>query len=393
MEQGILRERRVFFYVQHLLGIGHLARASRIAKALVERDFDVTMVTGGLPLPGFPGEGVKTIALPAVAAGDKGFSGLSDAAGNPLTSAFREHRKDLLIDAFRRAEPDIVIIEAFPFGRRQMRFELLPLLEAIAAMEKRPLVATSLRDILQERTKPGRAEETVELVKAHFDLVLVHGDPAFARIEETFPLAREIEDKVVYTGLVAPPPPAAPLETFDIVVSAGGGAVGKELIGSALEAARLLPEALRWCLVTGPNLPEADFDALAASAPASVNLFRFRQDFASLLAGARLSVSQAGYNTVCDILRAGCGSLLIPFTAGGETEQSTRAERLERLGLASVLPEEGITPPELARRIETMLALPRPDIPPLDLDGAMKTAVILGDRLQRGGSVRPSRSA
>jgi len=393
MEQGILRKRRVFFYVQHLLGIGHLARASRIAKALVERDFDVTMVTGGLPVPGFPGEGVKTIALPAVAAGDKGFSGLSDAAGNPLTSVFREHRKDLLIEAFRRAEPDIVIIEAFPFGRRQMRFELLPLLEAIAAMEKRPLVATSLRDILQERTKPGRAEETVELVTTHFDLVLVHGDPAFARIEETFPLAREIEDKVVYTGLVAPPPPAAPLETFDILVSAGGGAVGKELIGTALEAARLLPETLRWCLVTGPNLPQSDFDALAASAPARVNLSRFRQDFASLLAGARLSVSQAGYNTVCDILRAGCGALLIPFTAGGETEQSTRAERLERLGLASVLPEEGITPRELARRIETMLARPRPDIPPLDLDGAMKTAVTLGDRLQWRGSVRPSRSA
>lgn len=388
-----MSKRRVFFYVQHLLGIGHLARASRIANALVERDFDVTMVTGGLPVPGFPGEGVKTIALPAVAAGDKGFSGLSDAAGNPVTRAFQEHRKELLIDTFRRVQPDTVIVEAFPFGRRQMRFELLPLLDAIAAMERRPLVATSLRDILQERTKPGRAEETVELVKAHFDLVLVHGDPAFARIEETFPLAREVEDKVVYTGLVAPPPPAAPSETFDILVSAGGGAVGKELIGSALEAARLLPEGLSWCLVTGPNLPQADFEALAASAPKRVSLFRFRQDFASLLAGSRLSVSQAGYNTVCDILRAGCGSLLIPFTAGGETEQSTRAERLERLGLAAVLPEEDVAPHELARRIETMLARPRPDLPPLDLDGAMKTAMVLEDRLQQRETVRPSRSA
>jgi predicted glycosyltransferase len=393
MEQGPLSKRRVFFYVQHLLGIGHLARASRIAKALVERDFDVTMVTGGLPVAGFPGEGVTTVALPAVAAGDKGFSGLCDAAGNPVTPAFLEHRKDLLIDTLRRTKPDVVIIEAFPFGRRQMRFELIPLLDAIAAMERRPLVATSLRDILQERVKPGRAEETVELVQAHFDLVLVHGDPAFARFEETFPLAGEIEDKVVYTGLVAPPPQAEPAETFDVLVSVGGGAVGKELIGAALAAARLLPEGLRWCLVTGPNMPQADFDALAAAAPQRVGLFRFRQDFASLLAGGRLSVSQAGYNTVCDILRAGCASLLIPFTAGGETEQSTRAARLERLGLAAVLPEEGVTPQELARHVETMLPRPRPDIPPLDLDGAVRTAMILEDRLQQRETVRPSRSA
>ncbi|ASY65627.1 hypothetical protein SJ05684_b46450 (plasmid) [Sinorhizobium sojae CCBAU 05684] len=388
-----MNKRRVFFYVQHLLGIGHLARASRIAKALVERDFDVTMVMGGLPVPGFPGEGIKTIALPAVAAGDRGFSGLSDAAGDPVTPAFLERRKDLLIDALRRSDPDVVIIEAFPFGRRQMRFELLPLLDAIAAMERRPLVATSLRDILQERLKPGRAEETVALVREHFDLVLVHGDPAFARLQETFPLAGEIEGKVVYTGLVAPPPPEQPNEKFDVVVSAGGGAVGKELIGASLAAARLLPDALRWCLVTGPNLPPSDFDALSASAPAGAGLFRFRQDFASLLAGARLSVSQAGYNTVCDVLRAGCASLLIPFVAGGETEQSTRADRLEKLGLATVLPEEGITPQELALRVEAMLARPKPAMPPLDLNGAAQTAMILADRLSREEAVRSFRSA
>ncbi|MCA1441679.1 glycosyl transferase [Ensifer sp. IC4062] len=392
MEQSLLSKHRVFFYVQHLLGIGHLARASRIAKALSADGFDVTMVTGGAPVPGFPGEGLATIALPPVTAGDKGFSGLSDADGNPVTDAFQQHRKDLLIEALHASKPDVVIIEAFPFGRRQMRFELLPLLDAVAAMQPRPLVATSLRDILQERVKPGRAEETVDLVKAHFDLVLVHGDPAFARIEETFPLAGKIAEKVAYTGLVAPPPPAEANEKFDIVVSAGGGAVGKDLISAALGAATMLPKALRWCIVTGPNLPQGDFDALAAAAPDGVSLFRFRQDFAGLLAGARLSVSQAGYNTVCDILRAGCGSLLIPFTAGGETEQSTRAERLERLGLAGVLPEEGITSDQLARDIEAMLARPRPEIPPLDLAGAARTATILREQL-RQREFRPSRSA
>ncbi len=280
----------------------------------------------------------------------------------------------MLIGAYHGAKPDIVIIEAFPFGRRQVRFELLPLLDEIEDSEPRPLVMTSLRDILQEKTKPGRDEETVSLVKKHFDAVLVHGDPDFARLEDTFPLAGEISQRIVYTGLVAPNPPPQPAEKFDIVVSAGGGAVGAALVRAALETAPLLDGIKNWCLVTGPNMPQVDFDAISAEAPDNVSVFRFRKDFASLLAGARLSVSQAGYNTVCDILQAKCRSLLIPFAAGGETEQSARAERLVRLGLAHVLEEKDISAQSMADAITAALALPGPDTIHLDLDGAAGTS-------------------
>lgn len=69
---------KVFFYVQHLLGIGHLARASRVASALVEDGFSVTMVTGGLLLDGFPAAGIEHIQLqPAVTSGD-GFTKLKE---------------------------------------------------------------------------------------------------------------------------------------------------------------------------------------------------------------------------------------------------------------------------------------------------------------------------
>ena len=377
MTDSQLRAPRAFFYVQHLLGIGHLARASRIARALAEDGFDVTVVTGGTPVTGFPGPLVHHVALPPITAGDAGFSGLADIDGNPVDDAFKDNRKERLLAAFNQSQPDIVIIEAFPFGRRQVRFELLPLLEAIAAMDNKPLVVTSLRDILQERSKPGRDEETVALVKQYFDRVLVHGDPAFARLEDTFPLAADITDKVIYTGLVAAPAPARPTERFDVIVSAGGGAVGNALIRAALEAAKSIAKPLSWALITGPNLPQSDFDAISADAPAHVSVTRFRPDFASLLAGARLSVSQAGYNTVCDILRAGCHALLIPFTAGGETEQTVRAERLEKLGLAHVLAEDDLSADSMTRAIETALAAP--DRPPhsLDLGGAHRTAEIL----------------
>ncbi|MBX4924583.1 glycosyltransferase family protein [Rhizobium binae] len=368
---------RIFFYVQHLLGIGHIARASRIANALVKDGFDVTVVTGGLPVPGFPGEGVKTVALPAVVASNAGFSGLADAEGRPAGEDFLHARRELLLEAFHAARPDVVIIEAFPFGRRQMRFELLPLLAAIERAEPRPKLLSSVRDILQENRKPGRDAETAALVRDHFDAVLVHGDPAFVKLEDTFPLTAEIADRVRYTGLVTPPPAPEPAETFDIIASAGGGAVGAELIGAAKEAAALMPTKLRWLLIAGPNLPEADFTALSQDAAANVTLVRFRKDFPSLLRGAKVSISQAGYNTVGDLMRSQCRAILIPFVAGGETEQTVRAERLQALDLADILPEQGLTPAHVKEAVEKALAASRRGPVSLDLEGAVKTAGII----------------
>ena len=216
----------VLFYVQHLLGIGHLARASRVAAALAEDGFAVTVVTGGTPVPGFPGPGVATLALPTITAADEGFSGLTDAQGKPVDDAYRAHRRDLLLGALAEIRPEIVVIEAYPFGRRQMRFELLPLLEAIAAMKPRPALVTSVRDILQERTKPGRDAETVEILNRHFDLVMVHGDPVFATLADTFPLASSITAEIAYTGMVAAAAAQPSPERYDVVISAGGGAAG-----------------------------------------------------------------------------------------------------------------------------------------------------------------------
>ncbi len=380
---------RILFYVQHLLGIGHLARASRIATALVEDGFDVTLVMGGRPVAGFPDPAVKTVALPSVTSGDQGFSGLVDADGNPIDDAFKEKRLLQLLQAFRGCRPDIVILEAFPFGRRQMRFELLPLVETIKNSSPRPLVVASVRDILQERVKPGRNEESVDLIERYFDLVMVHGDPNFATLGQSFPLASVFEGKLAYTGLVAAPPPPPAAQHFDVVVSAGGGAAGGDLIRATVEAAKTSMGSLSWCLISGPNLPAAEFDALSKDAPSHLSLFRFREDFASLLTGARRSVSQAGYNTVCDILRAGCRSLLIPFAAGGETEQATRAARLEGLGLSTVLAEPDLTPASLASAIEAALAGPRPSSSRLDLDGARGTANVLRGLLK---TIRRSQS-
>ncbi len=368
----------VFFYVQHLLGIGHLARASRIARAMIDLGLNVTLVTGGVPVQGFPGPGIPHIALPPIAVADGAFAGLVTADGRPADAAYLDARKAQLLAAYHAAKPDIVLIEAFPFGRRQVRFELLPLIDAIAATHPRPALVSSLRDIVQRRNKPGRDAETVALVRRAFDLVLVHGDPSFAALGDSFALADQIEDRIAYTGLVCPPAPPLATERFDVLVSAGGGAAGKHVISAAIGAARLLPELPRWCIITGPNLPQLDYDALGRDLPANVSLVRFRPDLASLMTGARLSVSQAGYNTVADILMAGCHALLVPYAVAGETEQSDRAARLQRIGRVGVIHEAALNDANLAAAIKVEMARSLPSQAlAISVDGAKRSAEIL----------------
>ena len=64
-------------------------------------------------------------------AADPQFSALADADGRPLDDAFRAARRDHLIELFSNERPAAIITEMFPFGRRQLRFELVPLLEAV----------------------------------------------------------------------------------------------------------------------------------------------------------------------------------------------------------------------------------------------------------------------
>ncbi|MGI9512032.1 MAG: glycosyltransferase family protein [Anderseniella sp.] len=373
---------KVMFYVQHLLGIGHLVRASRVASALAADGQHVTMVTGGMAVAGFPAEQVSNVQLPPLRSSDESFSGLADDQGREAGDVYLERRKEALIDAFDEIAPDCLIIEAFPFARRQMRFELLPLLDHVKALPraKRPMVVSSIRDILQPKSQQ-RDVATALVIQDYFDLVLVHGDERFATLDETFSSAGSIADKTVYTGMVAPDAAASPdTDQYDVIVSAGGGAVGEDLLRASLAARQLTSlNRARWLIVTGPNLPDEAVSRLQAMASQGIEIVRFRPDLAFLLRQAKLSVSQAGYNTVADVLRAQCSSVLVPFAAHGEQEQTLRATRLEAAGLAVCVQSGELSPAALARAIDAACKQHGNQAADILLDGAAATAGILRD--------------
>jgi len=382
-----MSRQRVLFYVQSLLGVGHTQRALRLARAFAEAGLEVELVSGGAPVPGPRLSGVSLTQLPPLRSADASFSRLVDAAGHPPDEAWKAQRRDALLAAFARARPHALVMETYPFGRRQLGFELLPLLEAAGRARPRPLVVCSIRDILQPKRNPERVAETLHLAERFFDRVLVHGDPRLVRLEETFPGAGELGERVRYTGLVAPPALGA-ARGEGVLVSHGGGAVGTALLGAALDARPV--SALRaapWRLLAGPHMPAHELAALARRAPAGVLVERARPDFLELLAGCTVSVSQAGYNTVVEILRVGARAVLVPFSAGGEVEQRLRAARLAERGRVRVVDEAALAPAALARAIDAALVDPPPAQGDLDLEGAPQSArLLLGWLAARGGA-------
>ena len=369
---------KVFFWVQHLLGIGHLRRTLSLARAAAGAGIETVVASGGLPVPGADPGGATLVQLPPVRAVDRHFKQLADERDQLIDDAWRDRRRMALLKAWEAARPDVLVTELFPFGRRQLRFELEPLLARAKA--NGCTTVSSVRDILVEPDKPGRIGEMLERVTRWYDLVLVHGDPDFVPFDATFPRLDQIAPLVRYTGY-AVERAEAPLSgdgEEEVLVSAGGGAVGEPLLRAALAARPLSAARDRcWRFLVGEGLPDAVFSDLAQAAPAGVIVERARPDFPVLLSRAHLSVSQGGYNTVMEVLAAGLRAVVAPYAGGHESEQTLRAHALAERSALQVVAENELAPESLAAAIDRALAGPPLSAAGIDLGGIPATIRLL----------------
>lgn len=377
----------ILIAVTHLLGAGHLTRAAALARAFARDGHAVTLVSGGMPAALRAEPGLRVVQLPPVRIRGTAFGALLDEDGRPIDAARMGARRAGLLAALAETAPAAVVTELYPFGRRVLADEFETLVAAARALRPRPLLLASVRDILAAPSRPERVAQTHARLAGGYDGVLVHADPVLVRLDASWP-TEGLTVPLYETGYVDEGEPVTtPPGGGGIVVSGGSSAAGLPLQEAALGAAARLPERA-WRILVGRGVSEAGFAALAAGAPANARVERARPDFRALLRAADLSISQAGYNTVVDLMAAGCRALLVPFEAGRETEQRQRAETLARRGLATVLPEAELDAAHLAMEAGRLLAAPPPPPAAIALDGAARSVAIVRGLL---AAARPCR--
>ena len=194
---------KIVFYCQHVLGIGHLFRTLEICKAM--RGHEVILVTGGPQIDTKFPKHVTVIQLPELQMGQE-FKGLFSSDQTASLDQIKKKRQTKLQAIIEKHTPDLFLCELYPFGRKAFRFELDPVLEAI---RNHPLsrcgVVSSVRDILVEKEDQNKHEgRAVETLNNYFDAVLVHSDPKWFTLKETFLRFDEIKVPVFHTGYIAP---------------------------------------------------------------------------------------------------------------------------------------------------------------------------------------------
>ncbi|WP_319541408.1 glycosyltransferase [uncultured Pseudodesulfovibrio sp.] len=384
---------RIVFYCQHVLGVGHMFRSLEIVKGL--KDHEVILVTGGAEVDFDPPANMTQIQLPGLMMDSKftRFIPLEEGAevDEVLVRRLRQFK-----EIMTEYQPDIFMVELFPFGRKKFRFELLPILKKVRKGEYGKCKAVcSVRDILVEKNDMQRQVERVHgYLNPNFDHVLVHSDPNLVKLDETFPGVEGIVPEVHYTGYVArKPDPAQTAALADelnlgdtplIVASVGGGHIGHDMLTGIMGASPILNETHPHKLVmfTGPYATEEHFQGLQEKAAAyeHITVKRFTKRFLAYLELARLSVSLGGYNTTMNLLATNTFGLMYPFLQN--REQNMRARRIEEKGGLRVITSDDLEPTLLASHMAK--ALDKEAAPlGLDLNGGPNSARILEKVFER----------
>lgn len=363
---------KVLFHVNHLWGVGHFTRTAAIANAVVAAGGEATILSGNTPVFGRLDDAVRLIALPAIQAKDTTYARLVTSRGWPVSEDQWARRAAILAETLEAAAPDILVTETFPFGRRKLAREIVPLIEA--ARTKGAKIVASLRDVPTPPTDIKRLAECADRLRTLYDAVLIHGDPTVTPLNEIWP--GEIPVSTHLTGYVAT---AAKPESDrrGVVVSAGGGGDAAPLLRAALAAwkAGLLADQ-PWTFITGQHAPEGLHEKLSAAAPRNLGgeILQNAPDLPARIARAKLSISRGGYNTVAETIAAGARSIVVPFAPDGDPEQEIRAKLFAERGLLTHLPETGLTPQALTAAAQAALARPAPAPDAIRLDGATDAA-------------------
>ena len=253
-------------------------------------------------------------------------------------------------------KPDVLLFDGFPFMRYPwMKSGLDFLLECVKNTWNDVKIVSSVRDICYPY-QGGKGSNhysalTTDWANEYFDAILVHGDKNFVKLDESFEHLNLIDPPVYYTGYVTDTYKPKPQKRNGTVVSAGGGRVAMDCFDKAME----LYDGTDWTFSVGPNMKKLYLEKLLKWAsdkkemrtimPILKPMYTFQKmtrpkvkivynvkNFRDLLVKYKLSISQAGYNTVMDLLMTDTPAKFVPYVDEyGEQEQTTRARLIDNM--------------------------------------------------------------
>tara|TARA_B100000424_G_scaffold236883_1_gene202067 strand:+ start:390 stop:1343 length:954 start_codon:yes stop_codon:yes gene_type:complete len=233
-------------------------------------------------------------------------------------------------------KPDVLLLEGFPFMRYAWYEEHNGILEILKlAKNMKCYIVSSVRDIAIPHNEK-RAAFAVEMLNQYMDLVLVHGDKNFIKLEDSFPYTDLIDVPLEYTGYITDLyKPNAKVQRHGVLVSGASGAVADLVFDKALEMYKQSTKKEPWTFIISDKHPSESAKKFKKYAKTKKDIKIVSditsRDFRKLLVKSRLSISQCGYNTFLDSYITETPTTFIPFTDNGaiSADQPMRTERYD----------------------------------------------------------------
>lgn len=375
-----LNDARILMYSHDTFGLGHLRRCRTIAHALVDRfkGLTVLIISGSQIAGAFDFKArVDFVKIPSVIKLYSGqYTSINEHIDIQDTLAMREA---LILETAELFDPDIFIVDKEPMGLRGEVEKTL-----VALQMRGCTTVLGLRDVMDSSElleEEWKKKDIMDKIAALYDEVWVYGPQDFWNPLVGLDTPQRIMDKLQYTGFLHRETPSNdnhrpqhPLPANYILVTAGGGGDGAELMSMVL-AAREHDRNLVYplVLIPGPFMQSEDREEIHQRAAnlKAVTVIDFDNELETIMDNASAVVGMCGYNTFCEILSFNKPALFVPRTRPRQ-EQLIRATRASELGLARVLDaDQAVDPEKMADALHALPNMPAPDQAdyPLKMDG------------------------
>lgn len=361
---------RLLIYSHDTFGLGHLQRSLNIARALVSKypDLSILIVTGSAVVHRYKlPPGVDYVKLPAVrkVASEQYEARLLRISDEGVLRL----RTNLLLRTVQDYEPHMLLVDHAPIG---MKGEMLPAIEWLRENQPSCIHVLGLRDIIDDPQAVIRhwsEQDMHATLEKYYDHILVYGTKDVFDPTTAYQFSETLRQRTHFINYITDlESKATNRESLRenkrplVAVSIGGGDGAAELvIGNYFGMLEELGDDINFdsVILPGPLAAPEFLTRMAQMAKGlPVKIEEFVQSTSPYFRRADLVISTGGYNTVGQLLAHANRAVIIPRMLH-RREQLMRAECLGAMGLVSVIRPEQVTPKRLGEVIRSQLSDPR----------------------------------